>query len=548
MNDLSKRLTQKKYLLPLFLILSVLIVAFVNWHPGFVFGTGDYRFHINRIEALADSFRHFNFAPKVNQYFIGGYGYASSLFYPDLFLYPFAFLRMLGLPIVISYLLLQVAINFFTFWLTYFAGQKLNFSLKNNLIFTFIYTFSTYRLEDLYSRQDIGELMGMIFLPLVLAELIRFKRGQTKDWYILTLAMTGIGLSHIISLFLAICFAALFVILNLKYFLKKETVINLLKAALLTVGTLAATLLPIIEQMGDQNFIVSTHPLVYIYNENQQLKQLVLNSLNTDVFHARTVNLGILIFVFLVIYSLYNLLTRKNLSLTLIALLLFVACTQYFPWYQLRHSLLATFQFPWRFFSLITLIVAYFIANDDLHLFDLKLITPVLLVGIVVFSGFYGQQTIQATPYRLNSYASYNQISSYLIGAGHEYLPSNSHYEQLLKSRQRKLSFDPDEVTIDKQTISQDIVKFHFNAEKPSAKITLPLFYYKGYQAKVEGAGRASTPKLANNGMTSISLTGKGIVSVQYHYTALQKFGLVVSLLSTFYWLYLYQKRKEEMG
>lgn len=547
MHNLTKKLHQRKYLYTLFLIISILIVLFVNLRPGFVFATGDYRYHINRIEALATAIQHFNFLPKVDEFFSGGLGYASSLFYPDLFLYPAAILRVLGVPIIVTYLLTQVGINFLTLTVTFLAGKRLHFSTKNNLIFTFVYVLSSYRLQVLYSRHDIGELMGMIFFPLVLSELINLKKGNTKEWYVLTFAMVGIGLSHIISLFMMVCFAAMYVILNIKYFWDKDRIMAIVKAALVSIGLVFGFYAPILEQMADQQFTLKTDPLIFIYQQTQSFTDLVSHSFSNQVFHASTVNVGFVIFVGLVVYSIYNLIRRKNISLTLIALFMFISCSDWFPWYQLRDTLFSAFQFPWRFFSVISLIVAYFIANDDLHIFDIKYTTPVLLIGMLILSFALGQFTVQASPWRINSYQSYNQISSYLIGAGHEYLPSEVNYDEVKENKARTLEYDSKQIKISDQKITKNIIKFKFNAKNKS-KVVLPLFYYKGYQANVSGSGHSTVPALnKQNGYAQIKLSGSGNVVVQYHYTTIQKIGLAVSLATASYCGYLIWQRRQSI-
>lgn len=531
MEKLIQKIGQKKYLYLIFLLISILIVAFVNWNPGYAFSTGDYHYHINRIEALAYAIQHFNFLPKVDGYFANGFGYASSLFYPDIFLYPAAILRVIGIPMIVTYWLTQVAINFLTLYFTFIAGKRLGFANKNNLLFTLIYFLSSYRLQVLYSRHDIGELMGMIFFPLVLSELIRFKNGQIKEWYVLTFAMTAIALSHIISLFMIICFAAMFVILNLKYFLKKDKIKNIIKAALLTIGIVFGFYAPIIEQVLNQQLTMETAPLIHIYQEIQPLGQLFHNSLSNQVFHAHSVNLGTVILVGLIVYTIFNLIKRKNLSLTIMALFMFIACTQYFPWYALRNSIFASLQFPWRFFSLISLIVAYFIAQDDLHLFKINYSSGILVIVMLVLSFSLSQLTVQASPWRLNSYQSYDHISSYRIGAGHEYLPSEVDYTAIKSGQKRQLKYDPKQIKISKTNINKDIVQFDFSTKQKSATVELPLFYYKGYQAQTTH-GTASKPRLNKSGLTSITLKGHGTVSVNYHYTLTQKLSLIVSIIS----------------
>ncbi|AKP67359.1 hypothetical protein [Companilactobacillus ginsenosidimutans] len=548
MNNLMQKLNQKRYLYSIFLLISILVVLLVNWHPGYAFSTGDYRFHINRIGALTTSIQHFNFLPKVDEYFAGGYGYAASLFYPDIFLYPAAILRLLGVPVLVTYLLTQVGINFFTLFITYIAGKRLNFSTKNNLIFTFIYFLSTYRLQVLYSRQDLGELMGMIFFPLVLSELLKFKKGDTNEWYIFSFAMIGIGLSHLISLFMILCFCVLFVLLNIKYFWNKNAIRNILKAAGLTIGIVFGIYAPILEQMISQDFTVSTDPLIRIYEETQPLTELVAHSFSNQVFHAGTVNIGFVIFIGLVVYTIYNFIKCKNISLTLIALFLFISCTQFFPWYSIRNSIFASFQFPWRFFSLISLIVAYFIANDDLNLFKIKYATTALMVGLMGLTVAFAQFTTQASPWRMNQYSTYNNISTYLIGAGHEYLPCEINYNEIKTDEPRLLGYDSTDVSVSHKEITNNNVKFSFNTKNKDAKVVLPLFFYKGYQAKVTGTGSSTTPVLNNdNGQTKIYLNGSGTVSVQYHYTTVQKLSLTVSLISTLYCFFIIWRRKQTM-
>ncbi|WP_125764046.1 glycosyltransferase family protein [Companilactobacillus hulinensis] len=529
-----KKLVRNNYLiLLLFLCVSVIMIGLVNWHFGYIFATGDFHYHLDRIETLADSISHLNFWPKVDGHFIGGYGYASSLFYPDIFLYPAALLRLAGATPTVSYLSTLVMINFVTLLIGYIAGKRLNFSSQKALLFTFIYSFNVYRLQTLFSRQDLGELMGMMFFPLVLSELMNFKYGKVKQWYVLSFAMIGIACSHTISLFMMIVFSALFVLLNIRVFWNKSRLISIVKAAVLTLGISAGVYLPILEQMKGQQYALTTDPLINITNEILPLKSLVYNSLTNQVFSAQTVNVGAVVIIGLIVYSICNVIQRKNLDLTIIAVLLFIACTNIFPWKVFSHTIFAMIQFPWRFFSVISLIVAYLLVNDDLHIFTNKYVVYGLVSLIALVTVGIGTQTVGQFKDKLETYKEFNHVDSFYIGAGHEYLPSEVSYPEVLQHKERVIDYNRSKVDINNSTINRQYIAFNFNTHGKTTKVTLPLIYYKGYESEVYGdSGSATTPKISNNGLTTIDLNGEGTVKVQYENTFIQKLSLMISGVS----------------
>ena len=75
----------------------------------------------------------------------------------------------------------------------------------------------------------------------------------------------------------------------------------LAKAAGLTLLWLAFYLLPVAEQMKNQVFKVTSNPLTYISERSYPIVSLFINSLKSSVFHAKTANLGTLLFVGLVV-------------------------------------------------------------------------------------------------------------------------------------------------------------------------------------------------------------------------------------------------------
>ena len=117
---ISKRNGLSWLLLFLFVVLSIsaLILAFLFCIP-YLFRDllpigHDTFFHVSRIDGLAASIKDGDFLPAIYPYKNSGFGYGSPLFYCNLFLWPFALLHVLGLPLSYCW----VALILCSSWLT----------------------------------------------------------------------------------------------------------------------------------------------------------------------------------------------------------------------------------------------------------------------------------------------------------------------------------------------------------------------------------------------------------------------------------------------
>ena len=521
-----------------FLILSVFSLYIVYLQNGHIMIGDDYHFHQNRIEGLAESIQHGIWVPKVSHFFIGGYGYASSLFYPDFYLYFPALLRILGFSLASSFIVFAIGINLCTFILTYVSGRYMGLTKIKSYLFSLLYTLSIYRLQDFFNRQAIGELLAMGFFPLVLASLYLLKNGKEEKWPLLVVGMTGIGLAHFISLEIVSIFIGLYILLNIKYFLKKEVMIGIAKATGLTVLLLAFYLVPIFEQMKHITFQVTSNPLTLISDRSYSLSELLTNSFKNTVFHASSANIGIVLLVGLFVYG--ALLFKKetiNRDLIVLALLFMFMTTNLFPWKLFNQTPFNTIQFPWRFLSIVTLLVAYIIANDSIHLFkkfpsSQLVLVSVILLGVMI----YEWDSVDMEGDRILSHEAYDETNSYYIGAGHEYLPKEVDYATIKKNKRRQLLYNSDEIAVTKVKMPFGSVEFDYQTKHDGkTSVTLPLIYYYGYQATIIKDGKEkviSTSLNKQNGLVEIPLTGKGKVLVSYQTTWVQKISWCISIFT----------------
>lgn len=519
-----------------FFLLSFLSLYVVYFRNGNILTGDDYHFHQNRIEGLAMSLQNGTLLPKISYFFIGGYGYASSLFYPDFYLYFPALLRVMGLSLASSFIAFSVVINFATFLITYLSGRYMTLSKGKSYLFSLLYTLSIYRLQDFLNRQAIGELLAMSFFPLVLASLYCLKKGDNKKWLLLTLAMTGIGLAHVISVEIVSIFIGSYIILNPKIFFKKEPIIAIVKAAGLTVLFLAFYLVPVFEQMRHVTFQVTANPLTLISDESYSISEVFVNSFKNNLFHASSANIGIILLVGLIVYMIP--LFKKmspNRELIILSVLFMVMTTNLFPWQFFNQTPLNTIQFPWRFLSIVTLLLSFLIANDDIGFFkkfpDSKVfVIAVILLGVII----YEAETLGTEEQRILSHQKYDETNSYYIGAGHEYLPKEVDYSKIKKNKTRKIGYDPNEIDVTNIQLNVDSVRFDYDVKSAKkSTVTIPFIYYYGYQAKIINGNKTNiiSPALnLKNGLVDVTLSGKGRVTVYYQTTLAQKLSLVLSL------------------
>lgn len=147
---------------------------------GIHLGWGDdLRYHLLRIDALAEGLRDRQFLVRVSPYWNNGYGYASSLFYNDLFLLFPAGLRLLGFSVQSAYKQYILAVNLAAVGVAWYSFRHM-FERKTAVVGTIMYVFLPYRLVCLYKRAAVGEYTAMLFLPLIVWGMYRIYRG-TQD-------------------------------------------------------------------------------------------------------------------------------------------------------------------------------------------------------------------------------------------------------------------------------------------------------------------------------------------------------------------------------
>lgn len=139
--------------------------------------------------------------------------------------------------------------------------------------------------------------------------------------------------------------------------------------------------------------------------------------------------------------------------------------------------------------------LAFFIAQDEWGVFR-KSWTVALLVFLAISNlGIYQYQSIQSQQGRLLTKAEYEQPTPFYIGAGHEYLPDEINYQELLKQKKRQLDYSAEQVTITNVRMPYGKISFDYQVVNQSAKVTVPFIYYLGYQATIQMKNQTGAKK-----------------------------------------------------
>lgn len=320
----------------------------------------DTHFHAARIMNLADGLRSGQLPVRVGGFSYNGYGAMTSVFYPDLLLYPWALMLLGGASMTYVINTLVIAVNAMTAACMLVCGRRLLGSREAALCASVLYLFSIYRLEDLYCRFMVGEMLAMAFLPVFLLGLYEVVLGDKRRWPVLALGATLVFRSHMLTTVLCAGAAAVMTGLFIRRMIREKRIAAMAAAA---GATLLINLNQIVPLLTSFRAGVNTSVCQFGFAD-------AALSLGTLFAYNRYVGMALMAGIAAFLCADAPKPEQKDRRFAWLLLLGGLACSvlasDIVPWghiVKLTGGLVEVLQFPWRF--LVLAVLCFALAGGD---------------------------------------------------------------------------------------------------------------------------------------------------------------------------------------
>lgn len=553
------------------IILGASLPAFCD----FIIGGHDLMFHLARILSLGQSIEAGNWWNPIEYNMVNGYGYATPLFYPQLFLYLPALLYNLALPIHICYQIYVVCINALTCLICYWCINKLCDDKDIALLGSFLYTFSAYRMANVYVRAAVGEFTAMAFLPLLVYGFIKVYSTEQKaikaNHYLpIVFGLTGLIQSHLLSCELSAVIIMITCLLLIKKTIEPYRFLALVKTVGITLFLNCGFLIAFLDSMR-MNVHVKADTVSPIQGAGTYLVQLLGIFMTPDglsnekIYGDMPLCLGMSLILGLLVFlwcygKRYEWKLTRDVSiqaggiLSIIAFISLLFTLKSFPWDSIAGlnsilgRLVSVIQFPWRYLVPAT-VLCVFVTAIGLHtlkkagkrLYYLGFGIVIGLLTLLNTGLLYMQYADQSSTTKL--FAAIEPWDSIIHLYGEEYLLEGTDSLQCVK---KEIFTDTEAIKVTDYYSEDGSTSFVcINQSSEEGQVILPLFYYDNYRIYDKESREELDTAVGTNNRISVSVPGdyQGTVCVQYIIPVLWKIAYTLSLISLLFIIFYTTRR-----
>lgn len=539
-------LDNKTYLLFLF-IFSVLIIApFFLAHQLGVHS--DWSFHSARVQQIYLNLKRGQLFTFLGTDTFSKIGNGNFLFYPSVFLYPWAILKFVFKPVE-AFLLYSWLLMFATMLISYFCMLAYRHDKLSAFFFAIIYTIVPYHFYLTLGNYVLGEAQAYAFIPIVLLGMYRVLNG--KGWKTLGIGITLEMYCHLVDTFISIeiCGILFLVWLFFSKSLNWQVLLDICKSVVLYLLLSAWLIVPLATDYFHQGLIKPLSGFML----TTSLGDYLVGSINNLPLHSG--GLGLLLVVVLLFGWKWCRKDTQDVYVYMVGILLTVMITATFPWQWFKSTPLAIIQFPYRYTSFAACFLAIVGATGFSALVtnvSRKKITGLLVVfGLLmmcagetytlVARNHNADGTVEVlngarkgkyrtlrdpkdTPLIINDRIYNDQFSYGALYGETDYLPqrSNANVNTVLN---RKAYFNSSEINYTQSSKPNEIIyRIHTNK---SGLVDLPALVYKHSLVTVNG--KKQSVKSSSRGTLAVRLA-KGNNKVIFSYKPVPLYYLLLAV------------------
>lgn len=483
-------------------LICVGLILFTSYplFTGYLVYSHDLSVHLMRIEGVKSAIRDGQFLAVIYPECNNGYGLLGFM-YPNLFLYFPAVLRLFNVSMVTSYQSLLILINVATALVTYYSVKSITKADYASLMATVLYMLAPYRLCNLYFRGALGEVIAMVFLPMVIAGIYHIFLGEKKKWFFLPLGYTGILQSHMLSCLMVALLSVGLGIILIKHIFEERRYLSLLKAlalfGVMNVGFICACIRFFGSAMGINTILNEDFYEDAVYPGQLLMTRASSNyteKLSYGIHDELSLSIGMIGGIAVLLLILYLMCYHKReeinrdcthtfiVTLTCITGALLFSASTLFPWKGLANitfirKLLSTIQFSFRFLGIVSVLLAVTCGlavakTEILNRYKRELFLIFLVIGLMGASDI------------MDEYAT-KEVSVTKCDGGFSDCPLPEYWPEGTKE-ETFANVEPwtSNVKIDGYEKTGTKVKFSYvTINDGEAFVDLPLLYYPGYYA-----------------------------------------------------------------
>lgn len=543
-------------------LLLILIFTVIMIIPFFLVGQlgvhSDWSFHAARVQQIYLNLKQGRLFTYIGTNTFSQIGSGNFLFYPYVFLYPWALLKFIFAPIT-AYLVYAWLILLATGLIAFFCMQSFSKgNTKQSLLFALIYLIAPYHLYLLFSNYVLGEAIAYTFIPIVLLGMYRLL--YDKKWVMLAIGMTLMAYSHYVSMFISVevCLLMLICYWVTNKEIRLKEFVDLAKAIVLFLLLSLWQFIPLITDYVHQDLVRPSSGFMLV----QSAGDFVTSAINNDALNQG--GIGILLLIALVFGWKLIEKNSKYMWAYVLGVLLTWMITSAFPWQYFAKTPLSIIQFPYRYTSFVIVFLAIVLSkilvqvkfsgiNNDFIFGGLLLIFIFLYAGSIysdIFRNKNSDGNVQVlTSVRRGKYKSlrdstdspiiitnqtYNKQFSYGALYGEtDYMPGKAFENK--NSILNRITYVDGKKTKLYQTGNANVINYYLSVDKKTL-VDLPTLRYKNTVALVNNK-KVSVESSTRNTVLVTVPRGKHIkISVLY---SPSKLLVVTEIISALTWLVL---------